>query len=355
MKKLRIYSFTEAGTRLNAKLLETLEKKGYQCTGYAVGRFAKSENIRELPENWKEELGKNWGDYAVLFIGAAGIAVRAVAPFVKDKFTDSPVVVMDEKGKFVIPLLSGHVGGAVELAYMISGCTEAEPVVTTATDVQRKFAVDVFARKNRLVITDRGSAKKISAVILEGGSVGLFSELPISDSIPKELTLCSSAEELGTYDTGIMICQRMPQDRQIRSGILYLLPKNLYVGIGSRKGISRELIRTELDKILKRNRFRAEQICAFGSIDLKKNEEGILDLAKRLGVQFHTFSAEELKEVGKVGNSSAFVEQVTGVDNVCERAARRMCPDGIMVQEKIRLEKCTVAIVCKQAGIRFLL
>lgn len=355
MKKLMIYSFTEAGTSLNAKLLETLGKKGYQCTGYAVSRFAKFGSVCELPENWKEELGKSWGDSAVLFIGAAGIAVRAVAPFVKDKFTDPPVVVMDEKGQFVIPLLSGHVGGAVELAYIISGCTDAEPVVTTATDVRRKFAVDVFAMKNRLVITDRANAKQISAVILEGGNVGIFSELPISDSVPKDLTLCSSKEELRQYDAGIVICQRMPEDWQICPGVLYLLPKNLYVGIGSRRGIGRELIRTELDKILKRNRFRAEQICAFGSIDLKKDEEGILALAEQLGVQFHTFSAEELKEVGEVGSSSAFVEQVTGVDNVCERAARRMCPDGLMVQEKIRLEKCTVAIVRKKAGIRFLL
>ncbi len=102
------------------------------------------------------------------FIGAAGIAVRWIAPFVKDKFTDSPVLVMDEKGKYVIPILSGHIGGAVELAEQIGMWIEAEVVHTTATDVQQKFAVDVFARKYHLLFKDRKKAKEISAAVLEG-------------------------------------------------------------------------------------------------------------------------------------------------------------------------------------------
>ena len=84
-----------------------------------------------------------------------------IAPHVKDKFTDSPVLVMDEKGSYVIPLLSGHVGGAVELAKEIAEKINAQAVLTTATDVEQKFAVDVFAKSNGLVLTDRKKAKEI--------------------------------------------------------------------------------------------------------------------------------------------------------------------------------------------------
>lgn len=123
--------------------------------------------MEELTKSWKEEIGTVWGKEALIFIGASGIAVRAIAPFVKDKFTDSPVVVLDERGTFVIPLLSGHVGGAVELANLLAVHTGGTAVITTATDVQNKFAVDVFAKENGLVLTSREQAKNISVGILE--------------------------------------------------------------------------------------------------------------------------------------------------------------------------------------------
>ena len=97
-------------------------------------------------------VGEGWGKDTYLFIGAAGIAVRSIAPLVKDKFTDSPVLVMDEKGGYIIPLLSSHLGGAGETARIISALTGAVPVVTTATDLNRKFAVDLFAKENGMQI-----------------------------------------------------------------------------------------------------------------------------------------------------------------------------------------------------------
>ena len=117
---------------------------------------------------------------ALIFVGACGIAVRAIAPFVQDKFHDPAVLCVDEAGTFVIPLLSGHVGGANRLAEFVAGGIGAVPVVTTATDVERKFAVDVFAKDHGLVITDRVLAKRISADILAEEPVGVFSDFGFS-------------------------------------------------------------------------------------------------------------------------------------------------------------------------------
>ena len=127
----------------------------------------KVEKIRD----WVRD---GWGKDAYLFIGAAGIAVRSIAPFVKDKLTDSPVLVMDEDGCFLIPLLSGHLGGGMELGGRIAKCSGARLVVTTATDRKGKFAVDLFARANRIKLTGRVLAKEISARILQGETVGFI-------------------------------------------------------------------------------------------------------------------------------------------------------------------------------------
>lgn len=144
-KSVRIYSFTGTGSRLALNLAEKLKQEGYVCTGYTVARFAEDRRLQRLNGGWKQEIGASWGEHALVFIGAAGIAIRAIAPFVKDKFTDPPVIVLDEKGAFAIPLLSGHVGGGVTLAKVIAEYTGGSAVITTATDVQKKFAADVFA------------------------------------------------------------------------------------------------------------------------------------------------------------------------------------------------------------------
>lgn len=149
------------------------------------GTFAEDKRLQRLNDGWKQEIGASWGEHALVFIGAAGIAIRAIAPFVKDKFTDPPVIVLDEKGTFAIPLLSGHVGGGVTLAKVLAEYTGGRAVITTATDVQKKFAADVFAMENGLIITDREEAKKISAGILEKKNTGIFQSFRFWGIYPK--------------------------------------------------------------------------------------------------------------------------------------------------------------------------
>ncbi len=297
-------------------------------------------------------MGSIWGEKALLFIGAAGIAVRMIAPHVKDKFTDSPVLVMDEQGDYVIPLLSGHVGGAVELAKEIAEKMDAQAVLTTATDVEQKFAVDVFAKKNGLVLTDRKKAKEISAAVLDGKKVGFYSEFPVEGTLPAELEKCDNEAVLGSYDYGIRIASEKSRKAE-KDSVLELYPKNLVLGIGCRKGILASEIQRAADEVKEILGFTEKEVCEIVSIDLKKEEEGLLEYAKKWGIPFYTFSAEELSKVECVSSHSEFVQKITGVDNVCERAAILASgEDGMLRMPKRCLDRVTMAVAEKKVRIR---
>ena len=187
--RIIIFSFTRTGTELSRKLSGILGSTGRECRGYTAEKYA-GEGVLPFPDDKQKLIGDNWGRAAFIFIGAAGIAVRYIATWVKDKFTDSPVLVLDEKGQYVIPLLSGHIGGAVSLADEIGQRTGAVPVHTTATDVQGKFAADVFAEENGLLITDRKMAKEISAAVLEEERIACYiksSRYRVCGRVPENL------------------------------------------------------------------------------------------------------------------------------------------------------------------------
>ena len=177
--KIGMICFTARGTAICRLLCRRFRDTGTESTGYVPRRFWKpeweAEGIRPQDKSLSEWTGSMFEEKrALVFIGAAGIAVRAIAPFVRDKMTDPPVVAADEAGHFCIPLLSGHVGGANELAERMADWLQGIPVITTATDVNGVFAVDVFAVRSGLCITDRKEAKEISAWLLDGGKVGFF-------------------------------------------------------------------------------------------------------------------------------------------------------------------------------------
>ena len=132
-----------------------------------VSGFENGPKLSEATAKWFHQAD------ALIFIAATGIAVRCIAPFVQDKFRDPAVLVMDENGKFVISLMSGHAGGANRLCGLLAETVGAQPVITTATDGRGLFAVDVFSAENGLQISDRTIAKQISARVLAGETLGI--------------------------------------------------------------------------------------------------------------------------------------------------------------------------------------
>ena len=296
-------------------------------------------------------VGEGWGKDTYLFIGAAGIAVRSIAPLVKDKFTDSPVLVMDEKGGYIIPLLSSHLGGAGETARIISALTGAVPVVTTATDLNRKSAVDLFAKENGMQISDRTLAKEISARILQGGTVGFYSDFPVKGNVPEELLVKEEYEELREAVPGIAVLEKKPEEAM--PNVLYLYPKIVSVGIGCRRGVKKEKIEQKIRSVLERGGWEIDQIGVIASIDRKADEEGILEFASKYRIPFRTYTAGELNTVEQVTSSSDFVKNITGTDNVCERAALLAGRSGELIYKKEKFEDLTLAVVRMRCEVIF--
>ena len=247
---------------------------------------------------------------SLIFIGACGIAVRKIAPFVKDKLTDPPVIVIDEKGENIIPILSGHMGGANELALRVSEALGANPIITTATDVNETFSVDVFAKSNNLGIVNRDGIKKVSKKVLEEGSI----KLSIEGYPPKD-------------DVDVIISERREYDAKAK---ISLFPKYYYLGIGCKKDTPEEKIERLVGRVLSESGIDFANIAGIASIDIKKKEAGLNEFAQKHGLPFITFSAKELMALEGDFSGSDFVKDITGVDNVCERAAALAAGNGTM-------------------------
>ena len=251
---------------------------------------------------------------ALVFISAAGIAVRAIAPFVKDKFSDPAVVSVDEAGRFAVPLLSGHVGGANDLARRIAALTGGQVAVSTATDVNGLFAVDQWAREQDLVLCGRKEAKAVSAALLEGKPVAFRSAWPISGTMPQGL----GAERA---ETGICIGPTTAE--RPFAWTLHLVPRAVTLGVGCRRGTAQAVLEAALAEFLGQSDIPAAAIRGLATIDLKRDEPGLLALAQAHGWPITFFTAQELAAETGDFPPSAFVAKTTGVDNVCQRAAQR--------------------------------
>ena len=143
--KIRLICFTQAGRETGEKVCKGLNEKGHDAVLDQKGRFM-SSSIKESSQEWAARYFCSAD--ALVFVSSCGIAVRSIASLVSSKMTDPAVLVIDECGKLVISLLSGHVGGANDLTREIASMIGAVPVITTATDLHEVFAADLFAKKN---------------------------------------------------------------------------------------------------------------------------------------------------------------------------------------------------------------
>lgn len=321
-KKVSLISFTEEGGKLSHRIIEYLQQNGFLCTGYQKTSSVENASpslLIPVASSLAQWAGEQFSSAEmIIFVGAVGIAVRAITPWVRDKFQDPAVLVIDEGGNFVIPLLSGHVGGANALARMLAAALHAVPVITTATDLHGCFAVDVFAREHGLWIADRGLAKQMSAEALKGSPIGVFSDIPVK---VEELPGCTVGKpgKINLY-LGIWEPEKWPENVP-KDNTLQLVPPLLTLGIGCRKNIVPESLRLQVEEGLKEWGIRDRAVKKAATIALKKEEEALLVLCRERQWELCWFSPEELWQAKGEFSSSAFVRQTTGVDNVCERAA----------------------------------
>lgn len=270
---------------------------------------------------------------ALIFIGACGIAVRGVAPFLECKLSDPAVIVADEKGKYIISLLSGHVGGANSLARKVASAIGGVAVVTTATDVNRRFAADAWAAEKGLLIESPRAAKLFSTEILKM-DLPFYSDFPIEGALPGGLFPGHDG------DCGLLISYRKLNPFDMT---LSLIPRVLHLGVGCKKGASAQKIGAAVETTLAREKINPRAVASVASVDMKRSEQGLIDYCREQGLAVAFYSAGQLNTVPGIFSSSEFVRNTVGVDNVCERAAmlsagqkawllvKKTCLDGVTV------------------------
>lgn len=350
--KTEIICFSATGMETALTIAAGLGQEA-NCTLWVKSKYAKEDSrFRIVQERLPEWTAAHWGRELLVFVGAIGIAVRAIASSVASKTSDPAVVVLDEKANFCIPLLSGHLGGANAYALQIAEITQSIPVVTTATDVNHRFAVDVFAKNNGLAIDSMVLAKEVSAALLAKQDIGIYSELPIKeDTLPQGLCLVQNQKEAADYSLGIYIGVHVPEGWFQHT--LHLIPKTLCVGMGCKKNTETVRAAELLEKVFAEHQLDIRAIHSLNSIDIKKEEKALTELSGELGVPFSCYSAEELQQTEGDFTPSTFVRGVTGVDNVCERSAVLASGGGQLLVKKTAQSGVTAAVAAMNRRIHF--
>lgn len=232
MQPIALIAFTEQGCRLARRIAAGLAEQGVAAAQAIVvsgpARFAQAEGVApyESLSAWTKAAFSQ--AEALVYVGATGIAVRAIAPHVVDKFTDPAVVCIDEMGRIAVPLLSGHVGQANDLARTVARITNGIAAVSTATDLNGLFAVDSWARANDLAIVERTAAKQVSAALLSGETVGIAASVPLEGALPQGFVRAEWGQ-LGVF-VGIEASESP------FAITLHLVPRVAAVGVGCRRG-----------------------------------------------------------------------------------------------------------------------
>jgi len=272
---------------------------------------------------------------------ATGIVVRALSTLCRDKVKDPCVLVLDEKGKFVISLLSGHLGGGNKLAIELADKLGAQAVITTASDVTGHTSLDLWAEKNRLIIDDSQKLTEKSAKLVNSGRLHVFLDLQC-DSLPNDFTIVSSPDEADIIISG---------KTHGKNDALLLYPRIFSVGLGCNRGTKLEDFQEAVSELFNDEGFAKNAIFNFASIDLKNDEQGMLDYAVFEGRRIVFYTKEQLNSVENVSSSSV-VLAATGAKGVAEPAAvlaaETELGPGRLIVRKRKWKNVTAAIAIQQ-------
>ena len=315
-------AFTETGLALAKRLSAALPGSVARCgqDGTSLAEWTSAQFVQSD---------------ALIFVGAAGIAVRAIAPHCKCKAIDPAVVVVDECGRFAVPILSGHLGGANDLARAIATVCGAVPVITTATDAHGIFAVDEWAKHQNCTVLEPERIKLVSGRLLAGQPVYYWADFPVTGTVPAGLFPADTPEKA---DFALTLCPT--------GQALHLVPRIGVLGIGCKRGTSAETLEAAFAAFCARYGFAAQAVTAAASIDLKQNEPGLLAFCQAHGWPVRFYSAAQLRSAPGQFTPSPFVQSVTGVDNVCERAAV-LDAGGSLFYPKFACSGVTFALACR--------
>lgn len=342
---LHVFAFTDLGRQLKRKI----DQEPFQVP----------LNAKPLADYVKRAFDRHEEEHPQLlvFIGATGIAVRSIASYLGDKRKDPPVIVIDDQGQVVISLMSGHFGKANELTYWMSKKLqglgyEAKPIVTTATDNRGFEGVERILTAYRVdPWINREAYKKLNSCIANGQSIHWYVDPQLRDEhIPPlkypHLVNYTSVEKLkkakGTKVALVMSHAKMWENYQAED-FYVLYSKSLVLGTGCRKNTPSSHYEKMLLRAFKKWDLPLQSIAAIASIDLKKEEKAIHDMAKALDVAMYFFSADDIKPYAEGFQGSKFVEIVTGVKAIAGPCAYKLT-DDLWTQKVMKENACTFSV-----------
>jgi len=302
-----------------------------------------------LHGSFREALGPLFSGYRLLiFISAAAVAVRAIASYLQGKDKDPAVVTIDEQVRFVISLLSGHLGGANAETEKIARQLNAQPVVTTATDGCGITAFDDLTRRLGWHIENLGELKKISAALLEEQEVILYSEKPFQYPLQGRINLVDSAGQLNKTAAGVVIISSrlnpLPEPSPPGLPCLLIRPLSIAAGVGCRRGVPAEMIIAIIEEGFRNAGRSLSSLACLATGEFKADEKGLLQAAAYLGVPLKIYTRRQI--AGALGESviSDFVEEQVGVGAVAEPCARLASDSGEIIMPTRRGKGVTLAL-----------
>nr|WP_319998542.1 precorrin-4 C(11)-methyltransferase [uncultured Draconibacterium sp.] len=313
-----IITHSDKGQALAEKLL----KSGF---GAKIARSPKNYEII-----WSE-------NEALIFIGALGICVREIAPFLKDKKIDPAVINIDANGQFVQPVVSGHIGGANQLATDIANLLGATPVVTTVSDTMGLWALDVLPRKYNWELECGDKLTHLMAMFINGKKTALLLEvrdkgtLALETEAPSHVDVYFKAEDIKVEDYSVVLAVT-PFIYDFGNKAIFYRPKVLQLGLGCQRDLSFAEFEKELIAELQEKGISAASIKNLGTVALKANEKAFLELAKKWDVELHTFDGETLSKQN-IPNPSEKVSEITGSFGVAEAAAMQLSANNLLIEK----------------------
>jgi len=317
-RRCAVLALTKGGCDQGRRLAESLHGDFFACKGRLAEVFAQV-----------------WREYQeIVCIMATGIVIRTIAPLLEDKYRDPAIVVCDEQGKFAISLLSGHLGGANRLADVVATHTGGQAVLTTASDVLGLTALDLWCRDLKLIIGDKDAFTKAMGRLVDQGLLNIWSSYPLPP-LPPDLQTVADPEE-----ADLIIAART--EGPVKGALLH--PKSLVIGIGCNRGTPKADIARAVAATCAQHQLASEAIARLASIDLKQDEEGLLEFARSHDLALDFFSSDQLNQVEEVSTSLA-VLKATGAKGVAEPAALLSAgPGSTLLIPKMKWTDVTTAV-----------
>lgn len=345
--KIALWAITPEGALLALKIAESLPDARLQLSA--------DLNINDIPASYfkrlSDAIASDFHAYTGhVFIMSTGIVVRLIASCIRNKTTDPAVVVVDEIGRHVVSLVSGHLGGANSLAIKVAGLIGAEPVITTATDVNQTPAIDMLAKQHNLFIENPEAIKNINMAFITGKKFYLHDPYKLlRDSINPSyifrahiLTDFKKGQITGNEDIHSVFIDDALAD--LSKKMLILRPGSLVAGIGCNRNTTVKEIKEFLEKVLEESKLAISSLISIATINLKADEPGLIAFAEELKLPISFYDKEELNRADGIKSPSDMVEKHTGVKSVCEAAAILASKNGKLIVPKHSTQNVTVAI-----------